>query len=76
MILRAKRREAQSAKAKSEFNRAAEIEYGEIPSLLEEEKKINENWIKLQEAGTLLKNSVDEEMIASIVISLDGYFCL
>ena len=63
----AKRREANSAKSSSEFNRAAEIEYGEIPALLEEEKIINENWAKLQESGTLLKNSVDEEAIASIV---------
>jgi len=62
-----KRKEANTAKGSSDFNRAAEIEYGEIPALLEEEKKINENWEKLQSAGTLLKNSVDEEAIASIV---------
>ncbi len=65
--IEAKKREAQNAKNSSEYNRAAEIEYGEIPALLAEEKKINENWEKLQEAGTLLKNSVDEEAIASIV---------
>jgi ATP-dependent Clp protease ATP-binding subunit ClpB len=34
---------------------------------LQEEKNINENWNKLQESGTLLKNSVDEEAIASVV---------
>ena len=62
-----KRREAQNAKNSSDFNRAAEIEYGEIPKLLEDEKSINENWEKLQAAGTLLKNSVDEEAIASVV---------
>ena len=62
-----KRREAQSAKSTSDFNRAAEIEYGEIPSLLEEEKSINENWNQLQKEGTLLKNSVDEDAIASVV---------
>ncbi|MFT7003616.1 MAG: ATP-dependent Clp protease ATP-binding subunit ClpB [Sulfurimonas sp.] len=62
-----KRKEAHMAKSNSEFNRAAEIEYGEIPALLEEEKKINSNWEKLQEAGTLLKNSVDEDSIASII---------
>jgi len=65
--IEAKRREAQNAKSASEFNRAAEIEYGEIPALLEEEKSINENWSNLQKEGTLLKNSVDEEAIASIV---------
>jgi ATP-dependent Clp protease ATP-binding subunit ClpB len=65
--IEAKRREAQKAKSASDFNRAAEIEYGEIPTLLQEEKQINENWAKMQEAGTLLKNSVDEESIASII---------
>ena len=65
--IEAKRREAQNAKNKSEYNRAAEIEYGEIPQLLEEEKRLNNNWDKLLAEGTLLKNSVDEEMIASIV---------
>ncbi len=65
--IEAKKREAQLAKNESNFNRAAEIEYGEIPTLLEEEKQINENWDKMQEAGTLLKNSVDEASIASII---------
>ena len=62
-----KRRDAESAKASSDFNRAAEIEYGEIPKLIEEEKEINESWNRLQNEGTLLKNSVDEEAIASII---------
>ena len=62
-----KRREANTAKSSSDFNRAAEIEYGEIPALLEEEKKINESWNKLQSEGTLLKNNVDEDAIASII---------
>jgi ATP-dependent Clp protease ATP-binding subunit ClpB len=62
-----KRREAHTAKSNSDFNRAAEIEYGEIPALLQEEKKVNENWEQLQSEGTLLKNSVDEDAIASIV---------
>jgi len=62
-----KRREAQIAKNSSDFNRAAEIEYGEIPTLLEKQKEVNENWDKLQKEGTLLKNSVDEDSIASII---------
>jgi ATP-dependent Clp protease ATP-binding subunit ClpB len=65
--IESKKREAQTAKADSNFNRAAEIEYGEIPELEKEEKHVNENWDKLQESGTLLKNSVDEEAIASII---------
>ena len=67
-----KRREAQTAKNTSEFNRAAEIEYGEIPALIQEEKNLNEQWAKMQEAGTLLKNSVDEASIASIVSRWTG----
>ncbi len=62
-----KRREATQAKSASDFNKAAEIEYGDIPKLLEEEKTINENWDRLQAEGTLLKNSVDEDSIASVV---------
>jgi ATP-dependent Clp protease ATP-binding subunit ClpB len=62
-----KRREAEVAKAQSDFNKAAEIEYGDIPKLMEDEKALNEHWDKLQSEGTLLKNSVDEESIASII---------
>ena len=62
-----KRRDAAAAKSSSDFNRAAEIEYGEIPALIKEEKTINETWNKLQSEGTLLKNNVDEESIASII---------
>ncbi len=67
-----KRREADLAKAQSDFNRAAEIEYGEIPKLLKEEKSLNEQWARMQESGTLLKNSVNEESIASIVSRWTG----
>ncbi|ADN09718.1 ATP-dependent Clp protease ATP-binding subunit [Sulfurimonas autotrophica] len=67
-----KRREAELAKARSEFNRAAEIEYGEIPKLIEQEKELNEQWDRMQAEGTLLKNSVDEESIASIVSRWTG----
>lgn len=65
--IESKKREADIAKSNSEFNRAAEIEYGEIPALLKEEEALNEKWAKLQEAGTLLKNSVDEQAIANVV---------
>ncbi|CAI6159948.1 MAG: Chaperone protein ClpB [uncultured Sulfurimonas sp.] len=65
--IEAKRREAELAKNTSDFNKAAEIEYGDIPKLIEKEKTINENWDRLQSAGTLLKNSVDEDSIAGVV---------
>ncbi|WP_428739891.1 ATP-dependent Clp protease ATP-binding subunit [Sulfurimonas sp.] len=65
--IEAKRREADHAKTQSDFNKAAEIEYGTIPKLIEEEKALNAQWDQMQESGTLLKNSVDEESIASVV---------
>ncbi|MDD3324872.1 MAG: AAA family ATPase [Sulfurospirillaceae bacterium] len=61
------RRDAELAKKNSEFNKAAEIEYGKIPELAKQEQELNAKWEKMVEAGTLLKNCVDEEMIASIV---------
>jgi ATP-dependent Clp protease ATP-binding subunit ClpB len=62
-----KKREAEQAKNSGEFNKAAEIEYGDIPKLLAEEKAQQDIWSKMQEEGTLLRNSVDENAIASIV---------
>lgn len=59
-------------KREGDFNKAAEIEYGQIP---EEQKRLDaleEKWEKMQEQGTLLKNSVDEEMIASIISRWTG----
>ncbi len=66
------RREAELAKRNSDYNKAAEIEYGKIPELLKKEEELNEQWSKMQESGTLLKNSVDEEMIAKIVSKWTG----
>jgi len=68
----AKRREAEQAKQQGEFNRAAEIEYGKIPQLNEEETKLQEQWKEMQREGTLLKNSVDEASIAGIVSRWTG----
>ncbi|MGD9969740.1 MAG: ATP-dependent Clp protease ATP-binding subunit [Sulfuricurvum sp.] len=62
-----KRREAEAAKQSADFNKAAEIEYGQIPKLFEEEKALQDRWNEMQRAGTLLKNSVDEASIAGIV---------
>ena len=63
---------AAKAKRDSKFDEAAKIEYGEIPEL---EAKIEQNeqiWAKMQESGTLLRNFVDEEAIASIVSRWTG----
>ena len=66
------KREAEMAKKNSDFNKAAEIEYGKIPELNLKEEELNAKWDDMQESGTLLKNSVDEEMIASIVSKWTG----
>ncbi|WP_200762153.1 ATP-dependent Clp protease ATP-binding subunit [Nitrosophilus alvini] len=66
------KREAELAKREGNFNKAAEIEYGQIPQLEQKLKDLNEQWERMQEAGTLLKNSVDEEMIAAIVSKWTG----
>jgi ATP-dependent Clp protease ATP-binding subunit ClpB len=66
------KREAEIAKREGDFNKAAEIEYGEIPKVLEREKELNEQWDRMQESGVLLKNSVDDEMIATIVSKWTG----
>ncbi|MFA7084918.1 MAG: AAA family ATPase, partial [Arcobacteraceae bacterium] len=63
---------AQVAKRESKFEEAAKIEYGEIPQL-EAKIKVNEQkWQQMQEQGTLLRNSVDEDSIATIVSKWTG----
>ena len=66
------KREAELAKRNGDFNKAAEIEYGEIPAIEAKEKELNEKWQQMQEGGVLLKNSVDDEMIATIVSKWTG----
>ena len=66
------KREAENAKRESNFNKAAEIEYGKIPELNKELKELDTKWQKMQEEGTLLKNSVDEESIAKIISKWTG----
>jgi|TARA_R110002050_G_scaffold289785_1_gene442749 ATP-dependent Clp protease ATP-binding subunit ClpB len=63
---------ALAAKRESRFEEAASIEYGEIPELEKQVKENEEKWDKMQEAGTLLRNSVDEDAIASIVSRWTG----
>merc|ERR1711941_1382 len=63
---------AERAKRESKFEEAASIEYGEIPSLEQKIKENEEKWNRMQEQGTLLRNSVDEDAIASIVSRWTG----
>ena len=63
---------AERAKRESKFEEAASIEYGEIPSLEEKIKENEAKWNRMQEQGTLLRNSVDEDAIANIVSRWTG----
>ncbi|HFU77813.1 MAG TPA: AAA family ATPase, partial [Epsilonproteobacteria bacterium] len=66
------RTQAENAKRSGDFNKAAEIEYGQIPAEEEKLKALEAKWHEMMKNGTLLKNSVDEEMIASIVSRWTG----
>ena len=66
------RSKAERAKRESKFDEAAKIEYGEIPELEKQIKDNEEKWEKMQQEGTLLRNCVDEEAIASIVSRWTG----
>lgn len=59
--------ESSLAKRNSDFNKAAEIDYGKIPELEKELQSQNEKWEKMQEAGTLLRNAVLPESIAAVI---------
>ena len=61
------RTESELAKRNSDFNKAAEIDYGKIPELEKELESQNLKWAKMQEAGTLLKNAVLPESIAAVI---------
>ena len=63
---------ANIAKRESDFEKAAKIEYGDIPKIEEQIAKANEKWQQMLKEGTLLRNSVDEDAIASIVSRWTG----
>ncbi|MEA3554940.1 MAG: AAA family ATPase [Campylobacterota bacterium] len=64
--------QAERAKRDSKFEEAAKIEYSDIPELESKIKENEEKWAKMQESGTLLRNFVDEDAIASIVSRWTG----
>lgn len=64
--------EATLAKNKGEFQKAAELEYGKIPSLEKEVLSLEEKWQLLSQNGTLLKNKVDEDLVAGILSKWTG----
>ncbi len=65
--IESKKREAELSKNSGDFEKAASIEYGEIPALNDKVIELESKWDEMLKSGTLLKNSVDEDSIASIV---------
>ncbi len=55
-----------------DFSKVAEITHGTIPAKEQEVVAFENRWKQMMKEGTLLKNSVDEEMIASIVSRWTG----
>ncbi|EHG3888051.1 AAA domain-containing protein [Campylobacter jejuni] len=64
--------EASLAKARGEFQKAAELEYGKIPSLEKEVEILEDKWKKMSENGVLLKNQVDGDLVAGILSKWTG----
>ncbi|EMX3586668.1 AAA family ATPase [Campylobacter upsaliensis] len=64
--------EANLAKNKGDFQKAAELEYGQIPSLEKEVSNLEEKWQLLSQNGVLLKNKVDEDLVAGILSKWTG----
>lgn len=64
--------EANLAKSKGEFQKVAEIEYGQIPSIEKDLKELEDKWENMSKEGVLLKNQVDEDLVASILSKWTG----
>src|SRR3712207_3444953 len=62
---------AEEYERQGDFNKAAELKYGQIPKLEEELKRIEEN-IDTSEEVSLLKQEVTEEEIADIISKWTG----
>ena len=66
------RTQTEILKRDGDFAKAAEVEYGQIPELQNRLSELESKWHNMMAEGTLLKNSVDEEMIASIISRWTG----
>jgi len=66
------KKQAELVKREGDFINAAEIEYGQIPAKQSELATLAQKWADMMSEGTLLRNSVDEEMIATIVSRWTG----
>ena len=63
---------ASTFEREGDFSKVAEITHGAIPAKEQELIRLENRWKQMMQEGTLLKNSVDADMIASIVSRWTG----
>ncbi len=64
--------QAEAAERNSDYDKAAQIRYGEIPKLEQELKKYNNELKELQKTKKMLKDIVEEEDIAEVISKWTG----
>lgn len=64
--------EADLARRNSNYEKAAEIEYSKIPEAQAKIKELEAKWDEMTELGVLLKNEVDEDLVAGILSKWTG----
>ena len=64
--------EAERARRNGDLQRAAEIEYGKILEAANRQKELEKKWDEMKKSGVLLKNQVDEELVAEILSKWTG----
>lgn len=64
--------EAELAKRASNFEKAAEIEYSKIPAAKAKITELEAKWEQMKKEGVLLKNEVDEDLVAEILSKWTG----
>ena len=64
--------EAEIARRNGDLQRAAEIEYGKILEAANRQKELEKKWDEMKKSGVLLKNQVDEELVAEILSKWTG----
>ena len=64
--------EAELARRGGSYEKAAEIEYSKIPEANAKIKELEAKWEDMQKAGVLLKNEVDEDLVAEILSKWTG----
>ena len=64
--------EAEIARRNGDLQRAAEIEYGKILEADKRQKELEKKWDEMKKSGVLLKNQVDEELVAEILSKWTG----